>query len=172
LVRETSGLGAISNIRLAFALASKDTDVAKAFNRARMAFYVALAIVIIWTGTGKIFLLYWLVPYLTWLMLVLRIRSIAEHFAIMGGRGIYSQVRTTRAGVLERLFIAPHNINYHTEHHIFPSVPFYRLPQLQRLLMSNPGFRLSAHLSAGYWGVLRECNDVGVAPFSGERERA
>jgi fatty acid desaturase len=164
LLGETSGLGAISNIRLAFMLASRDTEVARAFNFGRIAFYVMVAAVIVWLGGGQIFLVYWLVPFLTWLMLVLRLRSIAEHFALAGGPGIYSKVRTTRAGVFGRLFIAPLNINLHTEHHVFPSVPFYRLPKLQRLLMSNPGFRSAVHLSYGYWGVLRECSDVAATP--------
>jgi fatty acid desaturase len=164
LAGEISGFGAVYNIRLAFMLASTDTDVARAYKRTRLVFYVTVTVAIIWLGGGKIFLLYWLLPFLTWLMLVLRVRSIAEHFAIAGGRGIYSEVRTTRAGILGRLFIAPLNINLHTEHHVFPSVPFYRLPKLQRLLMSNPGFRSAVHLSYGYWGVLRECSDVGATP--------
>ncbi len=52
--------------------------------------------------------------------------------------------RTTHPTWIERIFLAPKNVNYHIEHHFFPSVPFYRLPELHALLMSKPGYRESA----------------------------
>ena len=45
---------------------------------------------------------------------------------------------------LEKFFILPRNIGYHIEHHWYPSVPFYRLPELHRLLMARNGFRAHA----------------------------
>ena len=92
----------------------------------------------------------------TWLVLIMRIRSIAEHHAIEGPDSAYPLTRTTRATWLERIFLAPKNVNYHIEHHFFPSVPFYRLPELHAILMSKPGFREGAHLTRTYWGVLEE----------------
>ena len=56
--------------------------------------------------------------------------------------------------MLERIFLAPKNVNYHIEHHFFPSVPFYRLPELHAILMSKPGYREGAHVTHTYWGVL------------------
>ena len=53
-------------------------------------------------------------------------------------------------------------MNYHIEHHFFPSVPFYRLPELHALLMSKPGYREGAHVTRTYWGVLEE--SVGRTP--------
>jgi fatty acid desaturase len=92
----------------------------------------------------------------TWLVLIMRIRSIAEHHAIDGRDNAYPLTRTTEATWLERIFLAPKNVNYHIEHHFFPSVPFYRLPELHTILMSKPGFREGAHLTRTYWGVLEE----------------
>jgi len=59
--------------------------------------------------------------------------------------------------VLEHLFVAPKNVNYHIEHHFYPSVPFYRLPELHRVLMSKAEFKDSVHVTRSYFGVLREC---------------
>jgi fatty acid desaturase len=42
--------------------------------------------------------------------------------------------RTTRAGFLERLFIAPYFVNYHLEHHLLFYVPCYNLPRVHRIL--------------------------------------
>jgi fatty acid desaturase len=87
----------------------------------------------------------------------MRIRSIAEHFAIDGESGVYRHTRTTYAGVLVRLFVAPKNVNYHIEHHFFPSVPFYRLRKLHSLLMSSEEFARAAHITQSYNKMLLEC---------------
>jgi fatty acid desaturase len=44
------------------------------------------------------------------------------------------QARTTRAGFIERLLIAPYYVNYHCEHHMFMHVPCYNLPKAHRIL--------------------------------------
>jgi fatty acid desaturase len=58
----------------------------------------------------------------------------------------------------ERWFFAPHNMNYHIEHHLYPSVPSYRLPALSRALMANPEFAATAHVTHGFvtglWGEI------------------
>jgi fatty acid desaturase len=156
-LRDLVGIGAINLIRLASSLSSSARPTSKAFARMRLAFYVTVISVFISAGCGKALVLYWVVPYFTWLVLIMRIRSIAEHFAIEGGPGAYRRTRTTHVGFLARLFIAPKNVNYHIEHHFFPSVPFFRLPKLHALLMSNQEFAEAAHLSQSYAKVLLEC---------------
>ena len=82
----------------------------------------------------------------------------------------YPRTRTTQPTWLERNFLAPKNVNYHIEHHFFPSVPFYRLPELHAILMSKPGYRESAHVTSTYWGVLEE--SVGQTPSNRGKVRA
>jgi fatty acid desaturase len=72
--------------------------------------------------------------------------------------------------LLERIFVAPKNVNYHIENHFFPSVPFYRLPELHAILMSKPGYREGAHVTRTYWGVLEE--SVGMTPSKRGKVRA
>lgn len=72
--------------------------------------------------------------YLTPFPLILRIRSMAEHACTAGGADMFENTRTTRAGLLARMTVAPHRVNYHLEHHVMAAVPFYRLPLLHRLL--------------------------------------
>jgi fatty acid desaturase len=162
LLGDAAGLGLIYLLRVSRLLSSRDQSVPRAFKVSRLVFYSFALALILWLGLFKAILLYWLVPYLTWLMVILRIRSIAEHFAIRGRSGIYGQIRSTHAGLLARIFVAPKNVNYHIEHHLFPSVPFFRLPRLHRLLCSKPEFRESAHLTSGYFQVLRECSETAV----------
>jgi len=156
-LRDLVGIGGVNLIRLAASLSSTASAPSKAFVRSRLAFYVTVISGLIAAGCGKALVLYWVVPFFTWLVLIMRIRSIAEHFAIEGKSGTYGQTRTTRAGLLARLFIAPKNVNYHIEHHFFPSVPFYRLPQLHSLLMSNDEFARGVHITQSYSKMLLEC---------------
>jgi fatty acid desaturase len=155
LLRDVSGLGAIFFLRALRTVTSADTGASRAIIISRYGFYLVIALVLFWTGALELFLQYWLVPMFTWLILILRMRSIAEHSAIQGSHNVYAQTRTTYVTLMERIFVASKNVNYHIEHHFYPSVPFYRLPELHALLVSKPGF-YNAHLTYTYWGVLRE----------------
>jgi fatty acid desaturase len=156
-LRDLVGIGGINLIRLASSLSSSARVPGKAFIRMRLAFYVTMIGGLVAAGCGEALVLYWLVPFFTWLVLIMRIRSIAEHFAIENRAGAYAQTRTTYAGLLARLFVAPKNVNYHIEHHFFPSVPFHRLPALHSLLMSDPEFAQAAHVTTSYGKMLLEC---------------
>jgi fatty acid desaturase len=155
LFRDLSGLGAIVFLKTVRSVSAGDTSVGKGFTYSRYGFYFAIASILIWANVVGLFILYWCVPMFTWLMFIFRLRSIAEHSAI-NYHNENAATRTTCASLIERVFIAPKNVNYHIEHHLYPSVPFYRLPQLHALLLSKPGYRDAAHLTRTYWGVLQE----------------
>lgn len=76
----------------------------------------------------------WIAAYLTTYPLFVRIRSIAEHASMEHGDDVRQHTRTTRAGWIARMTVAPLNVNYHQEHHPLASVPFFRLPAMHRLL--------------------------------------
>lgn len=76
----------------------------------------------------------WLVAYMTTYGLFLRIRSLAEHACTERGRDPFRNTRTTRAGLLARFTVAPLHVNFHLEHHLLPTVPWFRLPAMHRLL--------------------------------------
>lgn len=107
---------------------------------------VALTLTSTWSGL----VLYWLAPMFLVLPLIMRIRSIAEHFALRHDHPL-RQTRTVRAGRLERLLIAPHYIGLHIDHHLAASVPFYQLPRLHSLLLECSDYRANAHLNDGYF---------------------
>jgi fatty acid desaturase len=156
-LRDLIGIGGINLIRLASSLSSTARVPSKTFVRIRLAFYIVMIGGLVAAGLGKALVLYWIIPFFTSLVLIMRIRSIAEHFAIEAGPGTYGQTRTTYAGLLASFFLAPKNVNYHIEHHFFPSVPFYRLPELHSVLMSNPEFAGAAHITSSYSKMLLEC---------------
>jgi len=97
----------------------------------------------------------WLLPLLTWFMVITRIRNIAEHAMVGDADDPLRNTRTTLANWLERALVAPYFVNYHLEHHLFYYVPCYRLPALHRILREGPrGARLQ--IAPGYAAVLRQ----------------
>lgn len=93
----------------------------------------------------------WVLAYLTPLPLFVRIRSIAEHGCMEHSPDMFKNTRTTRAGWLARMTVAPARVNYHMEHHLMASVPFYRLPRMHALLRAKQ----AVPLAPGYAEVLR-----------------
>ena len=93
----------------------------------------------------------WAVAYLTTFSLYILIRSIAEHACMPGGEDMFENTRTTKAGLLAKLTVAPMNVNYHQEHHLMASVPYYRLPQMHKMLSE----RRQAEAAPGYAEVLK-----------------
>lgn len=98
--------------------------------------------------------LLWLTPLLTWMMVITRIRNIAEHAAVPDSNDPLRNTRTTHAGFLERLFIAPYYVNYHLEHHLLFYVPCYNLPKVHAILARGP-HAPRMEVQPGYAAVLR-----------------
>ena len=89
----------------------------------------------------------WLLPMLTVLQPLLRLRSICEHGAVnelgspltaarcnLSGRARSGRLADTLLNAVGRALLFPHHVNHHLEHHLYPAVPHYHLPRLNRLL--------------------------------------
>jgi fatty acid desaturase len=96
------------------------------------------------------FLLYaWFVPLLLILPAILRLRSVAEHFALPKDH-VLNESRSYQPRWWEAFLLAPHHVGMHLDHHLFPYVPWYRLPELHRRLLEAEEYRAYAHLNEGY----------------------
>jgi fatty acid desaturase len=124
---------------------------------ARLGFYASLAAAFTYFNAWFGFLLYWIVPFCTWHIAVQYIRLICEHSAVESDQDEYAITRTTIPTWPESIFILPCNVGYHLEHHWYPSVPFYRLPQLHQALMERQGFRAHAVIKRSVFASLGDC---------------
>jgi fatty acid desaturase len=59
------------------------------------------------------------------------LRGWAEHLMTRAGHPL-TQTRTVTSNAVVSFFMC--NLNYHLEHHLFPAMPWYRLPRLHALL--------------------------------------
>lgn len=126
----------------------------------KIAFYGFLAVCLSATSSWGVFARYWLVPYLFVMPLVERVRSISEHFGISYQHDL-QQTRDILSSPIEGFFFGPHNIRYHLVHHLFPTVPQYRLPELHTHLMEVADYAEHAHQNTSYiFGNNSVLNDI------------
>lgn len=132
---------------------------------ARLFSYIVLFSVLTLTNSWLYFLIFWVVPYLSTFFMCQYIRSVAEHYGELAYDNALRSSRTTKPNLLERFFLAPHQVGYHLEHHLYPGVPFYNLPKMHKLLMTVPEYSEQAHITQGYTtGLLRELGAVEAKP--------
>ena len=110
----------------------------------------ALFAVLAFAGAGWLYLA-WIAAWFTTFGLFLRIRMLAEHACLERTSDPMRNTRTTYANLLARATVAPLHVNYHLEHHLLPTTPWFRLPALHRALAD----RVPANAARGYLAVLR-----------------
>lgn len=151
LIRELCGGGFLQAIASIRDLSGRKLRAAKEKAPAwqRLTYYALAAGLITWTGMWTPVLLLWFLPAFTLLTVILRVRSIAEHFGVEGEHQL-NMSRNLHARWWERFLFAPHNSGYHLDHHLYPSVPFYNLPRLHELLNTVPDYVQSSHQTTGF----------------------
>lgn len=128
------------NTKTNVALRPLDDTSAKLKREARndrnmvIAFHVALLALFAWSGYLVHYLVLWVLPLVTVVQAILRLRAIAEHGATTDFSSPLTAARTNLAPAWLEWLIFPHQVNYHIEHHLYASVPHYHLPQLHREL--------------------------------------
>ena len=123
--------------------------------RARLLWFGSTIVVfglVAWFNVWIPALLLWVLPSITILNVISRIRATAEHVLTPSTHELNS-TRTVIPAWWERWLIAPLGINHHLEHHLFPSVPGYKLDELHRQLMRDEEFRQLAHITPTYCGL-------------------
>lgn len=120
------------------------------------------------TGYVWTYLLLWVVPAFSTFPLFFRLRTAAEHSGIGRPEERYHRdhvdplatTRTMLSDPVTTYLFSPYNIGYHTEHHLYPSVPGFRLPKLRQRLLNTKEFVVRAHVTYGLRGLFSELTQV------------
>ncbi len=119
--------------------------------RLQLALTVALAAAVVALAGFRALLLFWVVPQLVG-QVFLRMYLLTEHTGLPHVRDGLANTRTTLT--LRALRLLMWNMPFHAEHHLYPFIPFHRLPAAHALLRD----RLQA-LQPGYarwqWDYVR-----------------
>ena len=83
-----------------------------------------------WRGWLLEYLVLWILPLVTVVQAILRLRAVAEHGATTDFSSPLTAARTNLCPAWLAWLIFPHHVNYHIEHHLYASVPHYNLPAL------------------------------------------
>jgi fatty acid desaturase len=120
-------------------------DEARRDRNAVIVFHLTLLVLFAWSGYLLQYLVLWILPLVTVVQAILRLRAIAEHGATTDFSSPLTAARTNVAPAWLEWLIFPHSVNYHIEHHLYASVPHYRLRALNRE-MSRRGMLEGAEL--------------------------
>lgn len=104
-------------------------------------------------GTGvwaiAYFLILWVVPIFTSFAFFMILRQLVQHGN--GDRGWLTNTRTFLVNPFIRYAVFPFGMDYHLPHHMFASVPHYRLPQLHQFLLNYPEYAEHGITVEGYF---------------------
>jgi fatty acid desaturase len=148
LLRRSPGMlvrSALGDVRAPYVRGkNKERVVVEA--RASLAIYIAIIIGSIafrsWAA-----LLYWFAP------LVLtkwghQIQNLIEHIGMPHDKNIFENTRSTKTNAFMRWMCW--NMQFHTAHHAYPSVPFYRLKQLHHAAFTENGLKPATMTYLGF----------------------
>ena len=116
--------------------------------------HIAFILLSIYMGFWRWYLLLWLLPLVTILQAILRLRAIMEHGAVDDTTTPLKAARTNFVPFYLYWLLFPHDVHYHIEHHLYPSIPHYRLAQCHRRLRER-GVLDDAEV-AGFSQVMRK----------------
>ncbi len=115
----------------------------------------SLMLGILWKlGHPWLYVFFWLLPLMTSLQVLLRIRGVAEHAGYQPDKNQLLNSRTV-LNPLQAFFFAPHQVNYHMEHHQYPSIPYFNLPKVHGLMRERKTLP-EKNIYSGYGQVLKE----------------
>jgi fatty acid desaturase len=113
--------------------------------------FTALAELTLLTGHLAVvyYLLLWVVPLFTSFSFFMILRQLVQHGN--GDRGWLTNTRTFLVGRLINFAVFPIGQNYHLPHHIYATIPHYRLRKLHQKLMEYPEYQEHAVTVEGYF---------------------
>ena len=104
-----------------------------------------------WTGewAAAYFIVLWVAPLFTSFSFFMILRQLVQHGN--GGRGWLTNTRVFFVHRLIQFSVFPLGQDYHLPHHLFSTVPHYRLKELHEILLRYPEYREEAVIVEGYF---------------------
>lgn len=127
----------------------------RAMTLMRLTFITALFTGLAWLSllldpwAGLYFALLWVLPIFTSFSFFMILRQVVQHGN--GDRGWLTNTRVFTVNRLINFAVFPIGQDYHLPHHLFASVPHFRLKELHELLCQTPEYREQAVVVEGYF---------------------
>ncbi|HEY9677837.1 MAG TPA: fatty acid desaturase family protein [Drouetiella sp.] len=111
------------------------------------------------TGFWWAYFALWLVPIFTLGTFFGYLRGFIDHARLQdddSDRAAGRLISVPNPSIWDRALLTGLDFHYHAEHHFFPSVPHYYLPELHDVLQRDPNFRDRYLVRPTYFSFLRE----------------
>ena len=102
----------------------------------RPVYYVLIALLITYFQLWTIFLLFWVLPLITVVPMIVRWGAICEHLYIPNAK-VEECSPIIILSWWEKLILPNLNFTLHPYHHYFPGVPFSNLPQIHQIFLDE-----------------------------------
>ena len=134
LWRDATGRSGWKNLRaLLFALRNQGSrPFAAPIAQAQVAIFVLFAL----AGRPELYLVLWLLPWMTSWRVINRLRAIAEHGGMERSPDRRRTTHHVRQSWLARFWMVPLNTGWHLAHHVDMGVPWRNLPRLHDELVA------------------------------------
>jgi fatty acid desaturase len=120
------------------------------------------SIILAFPSVGSVLMHIWLIPMLI-INTIVNIRGMSQHTLLEHEQDVILGTRTLLCNPLTRFFMC--NENYHLEHHLYPGVPWYNLPQLHTALADKLRDRGAVYLPS-YFAFVQEFAIASVTKMS------
>lgn len=120
----------------------------------RTLLFIGLCIGAVYVKVILLFLVLWILPYISIYQFLNRLRFYSEHLNL--SKESRTHTRSLKLNPVIGFFLTPNNLGYHAEHHSFPNVPFYNLPSLHRELESTEWYQNEIELTTDWRLIYKE----------------
>jgi len=101
----------------------------------RPVYLLAIVAVLVWTGTWPLALLYWVLPLLTVMQLIVRWGAVCEHEYNHLNGYVTETTPLIELKWWEKLILPNLNFSLHIYHHYFPGIAFSELPKVHQMFI-------------------------------------
>lgn len=110
-----------------------------------------------WFGVWWAYFLLWVAPIYFLVFLPDELRAFCDHAVPLAPDEAADPKRlvTFKSNWLEKLFLSPHNMNYHAEHHLWVGVPYYNLPKVHEAIKDQPHITIRNSYAAFLLTILK-----------------
>ncbi len=134
LMRDATGRTGLKLLRQQLRSLSAPEAVVRNTQRKIWVLQLAMFAACIVADAWWLYLVFWLLPYLTVWRVINRLRSIAEHGGMSASKDRRITTHAVRQHPLARFMLVPYNIGLHLAHHVDSGVPMRNLPRFNQAL--------------------------------------
>jgi fatty acid desaturase len=113
-----------------------------------------VAAVLTYAGMWEVFLVYWVLPLVTVLPVIVRLGAITEHIYDLPGASVIESSPLMLQKWWEKLLLPNLNFSLHPYHHYYPGVACLNLPKVHTVF-ARENLVNEKNVFHGYWDYLK-----------------